>query len=131
MSTELVNPSGLPRAVGFSHLAKTEQGLIFLAGQTGHHEDGSIAPGLVEQFAQACRNVQTCLVSVGAGPVDLVSLQIFVTDMDAYRSALRELGGAYREVFGKRYPPMALIGVGALFDPSAMVELVGVASTPS
>ncbi|HEX9761782.1 MAG TPA: Rid family hydrolase [Acidimicrobiia bacterium] len=131
MSSELVNPAGLPPAVGFSHLAVTTQGLIFLAGQTGHHQDGSIAPGLVEQFAQACRNVQTCLLSVGAGGEDLVSLQIFVTDLAAYRSALPELGASYREVFGKRYPPVALIGVVGLFDPAAQVELVGVAAAPA
>jgi enamine deaminase RidA (YjgF/YER057c/UK114 family) len=130
MSSELINPAGLPRAVGFSHLAETSQGLIFLAGQTGHHQDGSIAPGLVKQFAQACRNVHTCLLSVGAGPDDLVSLQIYVTDMAAYRLTLPELGVAYREVFGKRYPPIALIGVSELFDPAALVELVGVATAP-
>jgi enamine deaminase RidA (YjgF/YER057c/UK114 family) len=38
---------------------------------------------------------------------------------------------AYREVFGKVYPPMSLIGVGALFDPDAVVELVAVAAVPS
>ena len=29
--------------------------------------------------------------------------------------------------FGKHYPAMALFGVTGLFDPAAMVELVGVA----
>jgi enamine deaminase RidA (YjgF/YER057c/UK114 family) len=37
------------------------------------------------------------------------------------------IGEAYREVFDKHFPPMALIGVAQLFDPEAKVELVGIA----
>jgi enamine deaminase RidA (YjgF/YER057c/UK114 family) len=43
---------------------------------------------------------------------------------------LSPIGEAYRNVFGKHYPPMALIGVAELFDPKAKVELVGVAVVP-
>ncbi len=35
-----------------------------------------------------------------------------------------------REIYGKRYPPTALIGVEELFDPKALVDLVGVAVIP-
>jgi len=130
VSPSLVNPPGLPAAVGFSHVAVAQQGAVFLAGQTGHRQDGTISSGLVDQFAQACRNVQLCLDEVGVSPEDLVSLQILVTDMTGYRSALSELGVAYRNVFGKVYPPMSLLGVVELFDPAALVELVAVAAKP-
>jgi enamine deaminase RidA (YjgF/YER057c/UK114 family) len=33
----------------------------------------------------------------------------------------------WRRHFGRRYPAMALIGVSALFEPEAQVELMGVA----
>jgi enamine deaminase RidA (YjgF/YER057c/UK114 family) len=117
--------------VGFSHVAVTPQGAVFLAGQTGHRPDGSLDRGIVDQFAQACRNVQLCLEASGAASENLVSIQILVTDMSAYRMALSELGVAYRDVFGRVYPPMSLIGVAELFDPEAMVELVAVAVVPS
>ena len=39
----------------------------------------------------------------------------------------RELGEVWRRHFGRRYPAMALIGVSALFEPEARVELMGVA----
>jgi enamine deaminase RidA (YjgF/YER057c/UK114 family) len=123
---ELINPAGLPRAVGFSHLALTDH-LIFVAGQTGHLPDGSIADDLVEQFAQACRNVAVCLKAAGATVEQVASIQIFVTSIAAYRERLAELGTAYRQVFGRHYPPMALLGVTELFDPRARVELVAVA----
>jgi enamine deaminase RidA (YjgF/YER057c/UK114 family) len=131
VSPQFVNPPGLPKAVGFSHVAVTPQGAVFLAGQTGHRPDGSLDQGIVEQFGQACRSIRLCLEAIGATSEDLVSIQILVTDMSTYRKALEELGVAYREVFGKVYPPMSLIGVGELFDPEALVELVAVAAISS
>jgi len=131
VSPQFVNPPGLPKAVGFSHVAVSPQGSVFLAGQTGHRTDGSLDQGIVDQFGQACRNVRLCLEAIGARSEDLVSIQILVTDMSAYRNALAELGVVYREVFGKVYPPMSLIGVGELFDPQALVELVAMAAVSS
>ncbi len=40
---------------------------------------------------------------------------------------LGPIGEAYRAVFGRHYPAMALFGVTELFDPEARVELVAVA----
>jgi len=40
---------------------------------------------------------------------------------------MRALGAVWRQHFGRRYPAMAVIGVTELFDPRALVELVGVA----
>ena len=128
MSHVFVNPAELPEAIGFSHAAVVEPGrIVFLAGQAGHRADGTIPEGLLDQFAQSCRNVASALEAAGAARTDLVNLHIFVTDVDVYRSLRRELGEAYREVFGRHYPPMALFGIRELFDPAARVELVGMA----
>jgi enamine deaminase RidA (YjgF/YER057c/UK114 family) len=132
MSHLFVNPPELPEAIGFSHVAVVEPGrMLFLAGQAGHRADGTISEDLLEQFAQSCRNVAAALEGAGASRQDLVNLHIFVTDVAAYRGLRRQLGEAYREVFGHYYPPMALFGVGELFDPVAKVELVGTAVIPS
>ena len=56
---------------------------------------------------------------------------IYVTDVAEYRASLGELGGVYRRHFGHHYPAMALLGVRALFDDAARIELVGVAVIPS
>jgi enamine deaminase RidA (YjgF/YER057c/UK114 family) len=63
----------------------------------------------------------------GGEPGDLVSLTIYTTQIDSYRENLGPIGAAYRGVFGRHFPPMALIGVAELFDPRSLVELVGVA----
>jgi enamine deaminase RidA (YjgF/YER057c/UK114 family) len=53
-----------------------------------------------------------------------------VTDVEAYRAARSELGKCWKDRLGRHYPAMALLGVTELFDPAAMVELVGVAVVP-
>ena len=128
---KLINPEGLLPPVGYSQVVLPGPGSpIYIAGQTGNLEDGSLADGLVAQFAAACRNIGLALEAAGALPADVVSIQIFVTDMAKYRANLKELGQAYREVFGRHYPAMALIGVSELFDPNALVELVAVGFLP-
>lgn len=129
---QFLNPDELAPPTGFSHVAVAAPGrLVFLAGQTAHQADGTLSGStLPEQFAAAAVNVGTALAAVGAAPGDLVSLQIFTTDVDGYRAASKAIGAAYREVFGPHYPPMALFGVTRLFDPAALVELVAIAVIP-
>ena len=67
---------------------------------------------------------------MSASENDIVNLLVFVTDVGEYKAALRELGGVYRRHFGRRYPAMALLGVSALFDAEAKVELVATAVIP-
>ncbi len=127
----LVDPEGLAPARGFSYGSLPADGrVLHLAGITGHHPDLSIDPGIVTQFAAACRTVARVVSDAGGDPSDLVSMIIYTTDMSAYRDHLEPIGEAYRSVFGRHYPPMALIGVDELMDPEALVELVCVAVVP-
>ena len=127
----LFDPEGMAPAVGFSYGSVASQGrLLHIAGLTGHRQDGSIADGLVDQFAGACLSVARVIEEAGGEPSDLVSMTIYTTDVHGYRADLRRLGEVYREVFGRHYPPMALIGIDELFDPDALVELICVAVVP-
>lgn len=127
----LFNPEGMTTSIGFSHGVVADKGrLVHIAGQTGHHPDETIDDGLVDQFEVACRSVARVIEGAGGDPTDLVTMTIYTTEVSQYRDQLEQLGRAYRAVFGKHYPPMALIGVAELFDPRALVELVGVAVVP-
>lgn len=128
---ELFNPEGLPPARGFSYGSIAGPGrLVHIAGITGHREDESIDDDIVAQFAGACRSVARIIEDAGGRPDDLVSMTIYTPAIDDYRANLRPIGVAYREVFGKHFPPMALFEVNGLFDPKAVVELVCVAVVP-
>jgi enamine deaminase RidA (YjgF/YER057c/UK114 family) len=128
---EVVNPQTLPPAAGFSHAVIAQAGrTVYLAGQTAQRADGTIVEGTIaEQFDVAAGNVVLALEATGAHPQDLVSMQIFVTDIVEYRRLSKEIGTAYRRHFGRHYPAMALLEVRRLFDPKAAVELMAIAVT--
>jgi enamine deaminase RidA (YjgF/YER057c/UK114 family) len=119
-SHRIVNPPELPPPSGFSH-AVVAGNTVYLAGQIGEGET------IAEQFDGAAGYLIKSLVAAGGTPEDLVSLQVFVTDLAEYRGSLPGLGKVWRKHFGRHYPAMGLFGVTELFDPAAKVELMGVA----
>jgi enamine deaminase RidA (YjgF/YER057c/UK114 family) len=116
----IVNPPELPEPVGYAH-AVVAGGAVYLGGQIGEGET------LVEQFDSAAAKVVTALRAAGGEPDHLVSLVVYTTEIEEYRASTNELGEVWRRHFGRRYPAMALVGVAALFEPAAKVELMGVA----
>ena len=128
----IVNPETLEPPVGYSHAVVAAPGkTVYLGGQTGHRPDGTLAgAGLLEQFDQASSNVVEALTAAGGRPEHLVSMLIFVTDVEGYRVARRDFGIIYRKHFGSHYPAAALLEVKGLFDRDAKVELVCVAVVP-
>lgn len=119
----IVNPPDLPEPVGFAHAVVAGR-TIHLGGQIGEGET------LVEQFDSAAGRIVSAMRAAGAEPDQLVSLVVYTTAVDEYRGATRELGEVWRRHFGRRYPAMALVGVSALMEPDAKVELMGVAALP-
>ena len=117
----IVNPPELGEPSGFSHAVVASGTTVHLAGQIG------AGATLVEQFDHAAGRLVAALRAAGGEPSDLVSLQVFVTDVSAYRGALPALGGVWRAHFGRHYPAMGLFGVAELFEPDALVELMGTA----
>jgi len=131
IGVERINPEELPRASGFSH-AVTVTGpgkLVFLAGQTGLDADGQVVGGgVVAQFERALGNLLIALSAAGGQPSDLVSMTIYVVNIDEYRQHGKQLGAVWRRLAGTEYPAMAAVEVSRLWDPAATVEIQGVAS---
>jgi enamine deaminase RidA (YjgF/YER057c/UK114 family) len=124
---EPINPPTLPKPVGFSHAVRAGQ-TVYLAGQTALGPDGDIVgETIVEQFEVAASNLLAALQGAGGVADDLVTLQVFVTDVSEYKRSLGELGAVWRRRFGRHYPAMGLFGISELFDAEAKVELMGVA----
>ena len=120
MPSEIINAPELPAPRGFSHAVRAGD-TVYLAGQIG---DGAT---LAEQFDAAAAALITALRAAGGTPQDLVSLQIFVTSVDDYRTSQHDLGEVWRKRFDRHYPAMGLFGVTGLAVPEAMVELMGIA----
>jgi enamine deaminase RidA (YjgF/YER057c/UK114 family) len=128
----LVNPESLPPPVGYAHAVVAAPGrLVFLGGQAAVDAAGEVSGETIdEQFDLALANVVEALAAAGGQPEHLVSIQVYVTDAEAYRRSLRELGERYRARLGRHYPAMALLEVKGLFDPALQVELVCTAVVP-
>lgn len=128
----LINPEQMLEPVGFTHAVAPAVGrTVYLGGQTAHAADGTVqGNSIVEQLDAAAANVVDALEGAGARPVHLVSVHIYTTEIEEYRSSLRELGAAWRRHFGEHYPAAALFGVTELFDPAAKIELVAIAVVP-
>jgi enamine deaminase RidA (YjgF/YER057c/UK114 family) len=127
-----INPQGLLPGRGFSHVAVPTGGqVVHVAGQTAHRADGTVQGDTVaEQAEAALADLVAALDAAGARPEHIVALQIFTTDVAAYRNSLEEIGPAWRRHLGKHYPAITLVGVTELFDPAAKIELVATAVIP-
>jgi enamine deaminase RidA (YjgF/YER057c/UK114 family) len=128
MSNEIVTAPELAPPVGYAHAVVASGRTVYLGGQTALGPDGTIrGETFVEQFDVAAGNVVAALRAAGGKPEDLVQVLLFVTDVAEYKASLRQLGDVWKRHFGRHYPAMALLGVTALFDEAAKVELVATA----
>ncbi|WP_313810566.1 RidA family protein [Glutamicibacter sp.] len=124
---QTINPASLPKPSGYAHGMKAGD-TVYLGGQTALDKDMKIVPGgIVEQFKQAFSNVLATLVEAGGQPEDLVSVTIYLTDVDDYMANGREIGRLWREMAGTEYPAMAGIGISRLWQKEALIEIQGVA----
>lgn len=98
---------------------------VFVGGQIGWNPETCAfeTDDFVEQVAQTFRNIAAVLKEAGAEPHHLTRLTWYITDKPAYLAGLREIGQAYREVFGRHYPAMAVVVVSALIEDRAKVEI--------
>jgi len=93
---------------------------LYLSGMLGV---GSGLALTVEQEAQAVlNNVQTVLESAGMTMDDLVSVQIFCSDLSTYDT----FNAVYRDYFLREFPARAFIGTGELLQ-GARFEVMGIA----
>ncbi|GAA1373823.1 RidA family protein [Streptomyces beijiangensis] len=132
MPIDRINPPHLSPPAGFSHaVAATGSRLVFLAGQTALDADGKVVGDtLPAQFRTALTNLLAALEAAGGTPADLARVTVYATDVAAYRTHAPELGRIWRELAGRDYPAMAVIGTTRLWDEQAMVELDGTAVLP-
>jgi enamine deaminase RidA (YjgF/YER057c/UK114 family) len=131
VENEIVQPAAWPRPRGYANAVAGRGRMVFISGQVGWDEQGRFtSQHLAGQAHQVFRNIATLLSEAGAGPQHLVRLTWYVTDIQAYRDQAAEIGAAYREVFGKNFPAMALVQVIALVERDALIEVEATALVP-
>ena len=127
----VVTVSTFPRPRGYANGVVAEGRMLHVSGQIGWDENANmVSADFATQFLRALDNVLSVVREAGGGAENLVKLLVFVTDLDQYRAATRDIGEGWRERLGKYYPAMSLVKVAGLLEPGALVEIEGVAVLP-
>ena len=129
---DFLKPETWPRAPGFSWGVAAKGRQVFVAGQIGRDpETGAYDKGdFAAQATQAFANIVKVLREAGAGPEHIAHMTWYVTDLDAYKAAGREIGQGYKAHIGSHFPSMTMIQVSGLLDADAMVEIECFAVAP-
>ena len=126
-----LQPAGWPRPKGYSNGIAASGRLVVTAGVIGWNErEEIVSDDLAGQFRQVLHNILAILAEDGARPEHIVRMTWYVTDLEAYRSSLAEVGAAYRELIGLNFPAMAVVGVSGLVEPRAKIEIETIAVVP-
>lgn len=121
-----LNPPGLydPAANGYSHVAiiETPARFIYIAGQGGENEDGSLSSDFAIQVQQGLDNLQLALTAAKADLGDVVKLTVLIVDhseqrLHIFSSALQE------RLAGKAGPACTLIPVPRLALDGMLFEI--------
>ena len=87
------------------------------SGQVGITPDGVILDGVSAQTRQAFSNLLAHLAAAGAGADDVISVRVFLTQVEHFA----EMNEVYREYFTEPYPARSTIYVG--LPPDLLVEI--------
>ena len=97
-------------------------GYLYISGQGPRRPDGSIPSTFEAQFRQALDNVKAIVEAGGLTLDNVVYVQVYLTDMNAYADMNRLFG----QCFQKNPPARAVLGVYALPDPAVQINAVAV-----
>jgi 2-iminobutanoate/2-iminopropanoate deaminase len=105
-------------------------GIVAAAGQCGYLPDRTLAEGLEEQTRVALQNLRSALAASGASMDDVVSVEVFLTDVEDFAA----MNAVYAGHFTEPYPARATVYVGlrggALVEISALAVVGGDAVQP-
>ena len=118
-----LQPAGWPVPKGYANGMAAEGRIVVTGGVVGWDAEGRFPESFVDQARLAFENIRAILAEAGAGPEHLVRLTWYVTDVEDYIADPRALGAAYRAVFGRHFPAMAVVQVVRLVERAAKVEI--------
>ena len=130
MEREIVNPWQWQDQYGFvqANALTGPQRVVVCAGQTAMDADGKPqhAGDMRAQVALALDNVETVLAQAGLELGDVVRMNYYVTDIDAFFGAADVLG-ARLQAAGCR-PASTVLGVARLAFPEFLIEIEATAA---
>ena len=123
-----INPPGLSTPTTYSHIVRDGK-TLYIAGQVGADAEGKVVgPAMTQQLEQVLKNLQIALKSQGADFSNVAKINIYVTDVDAFRAP--DAAAIRAKYFGAHRPASTLVGVTRLASPDYKVEIEAIAVLP-
>ncbi|WP_309083053.1 RidA family protein [Chelativorans sp.] len=127
----ILQPEGWAKPVGYANGIAARGRLVFVGGQVGWNRVCEFeSDDLVDQVRQTLSNIVAVLAEADAKPEHITSMTWYFIDKREYLARLKDIGVAYRNVFGRHYPAMAAVQVTALMEDRAKVEIQATAVVP-
>jgi len=125
MNRTAVNPWQWSVAMGFNQGEVVEGAgrILFCAGQTSVDGDGNVQheSDMAAQINLALDNLEAVLTEAGMSLSNVVRLNLYTTDIDAFFEHYGEAAG--RMAAAGVAPPGTLLGISRLAFPGLMIEL--------
>ncbi len=124
MKPRIIHPEGWAPALGYANGMLMADGTLHVGGQIGWDKDKRFAKGgFLPQMEQALSNVAEIVRAAGGDVDDVGRLTWFVKDKTEYLAHQKQIGEAYRRIFGKHFPAMSMVVVKDLIEDEALVEI--------
>jgi len=117
----LVNPKGTEKiyeAWQFSQAVRVGD-TVWVSGQTGFDENGSIPEGIEAQARLAFQSLEKVVIEAGGSLADIVEIVTYHTSMEDFPGFAK----VKSEFFPENYPAWTAVGVTTLAAPQLLVEI--------
>jgi len=101
---------------------------VFLKGQVALAQDSQIVgeDDMEAQVRQVLQNISDILAPMGGRMADVVSLNQFTTDIQAFMRC----GDIRKTFFNAPFPVTTTLEISSLYDPRLLIEINGIAEIP-
>ena len=124
MTAKTIHPEGWAPALGYANGMLMGDGTLHIGGQIGWNANKEIVSSdFIGQMEQALANIVAIVEAAGGKAEDVGRLTWFVKDKKEYLAHQKEVGQAYRRVFGRHFPAMSMLIIKDLVEDDALLEI--------
>ena len=128
---KILQPPGWPRPKGYSNGISASGRLVVTGGIVGWNEQEEFPHNdMAGQARVTFENIAAVLAEGDAKPDHMIRMTWYITSKRVYLASIKDIGSAYRDVFGKNFPAMAVVEVSALMENDAKIEIEVLAVVP-
>jgi reactive intermediate/imine deaminase len=125
MLKKVITPKTLHRPFGYAHAIQIDN-TIYISGQIPLDQELNVVgkDDIAVQTERVYENLKKVVEDAGGSMSNIVMLNIYCTDIEAYDKKTRHLRKKY---FGDYYPAITAVEVKRLYRPDFMIEVEAIA----